>query len=182
MVPHIGFEPMISALRGRCPGPLDECGPVSAGRSVAQAGRHDSSAAAGASNDPGPVPRPPTAGSSPGTREPHPPPADSWFRPAPGRNANARQTARTSPRASRPGARNRPTGSFRPTNAFQRNTLLEAAATTHTCLHLSGGASLTSFSTTSELSRVRRSATWFRMFQCMDQHSCSGRGSAADSM
>ncbi len=26
LVPHIGFEPMISALRGRCPGPLDECG------------------------------------------------------------------------------------------------------------------------------------------------------------
>ena len=26
MVPHIGFEPMISALRGRCPRPLDECG------------------------------------------------------------------------------------------------------------------------------------------------------------
>ncbi len=26
VVPHIGFEPMISALRGRCPGPLDECG------------------------------------------------------------------------------------------------------------------------------------------------------------
>src|SRR5438552_2048185 len=29
LVPHIGFEPMISALRGRCPGPLDECGPES---------------------------------------------------------------------------------------------------------------------------------------------------------
>ena len=28
LVPHIGFEPMISALRGRCPGPLDECGAV----------------------------------------------------------------------------------------------------------------------------------------------------------
>ncbi len=26
LVPHIGFEPMISALRGLCPGPLDECG------------------------------------------------------------------------------------------------------------------------------------------------------------
>src|SRR5437773_2378834 len=31
VVPHIGFEPMISALRGRCPGPLDECGAVGAG-------------------------------------------------------------------------------------------------------------------------------------------------------
>src|SRR6266542_2733279 len=31
LVPHIGFEPMISALRGRCPGPLDECG-TNAGR------------------------------------------------------------------------------------------------------------------------------------------------------
>src|SRR5664279_4591352 len=28
LVPHTGFEPVISALRGRCPGPLDECGPV----------------------------------------------------------------------------------------------------------------------------------------------------------
>ena len=27
LVPHTGFEPVISALRGRCPGPLDECGP-----------------------------------------------------------------------------------------------------------------------------------------------------------
>ncbi len=26
MVPHTGFEPVISALRGRCPRPLDECG------------------------------------------------------------------------------------------------------------------------------------------------------------
>ena len=26
VVPRIGFEPMISALRGRCPGPLDERG------------------------------------------------------------------------------------------------------------------------------------------------------------
>src|ERR1035437_381452 len=26
LVPHIGFEPMISALRGLCPRPLDECG------------------------------------------------------------------------------------------------------------------------------------------------------------
>jgi hypothetical protein len=25
-VPHTGFEPVISALRGRCPRPLDECG------------------------------------------------------------------------------------------------------------------------------------------------------------
>ena len=28
LVPHTGFEPVVSALRGRCPGPLDECGPV----------------------------------------------------------------------------------------------------------------------------------------------------------
>ena len=28
VVPHTGFEPVISALRGRCPGPLDECGAV----------------------------------------------------------------------------------------------------------------------------------------------------------
>jgi hypothetical protein len=26
VVPHTGFEPVISALRGRCPRPLDECG------------------------------------------------------------------------------------------------------------------------------------------------------------
>ena len=26
LVPHTGFEPVISALRGRCPRPLDECG------------------------------------------------------------------------------------------------------------------------------------------------------------
>ena len=25
LVAHAGFEPAISALRGRCPGPLDEC-------------------------------------------------------------------------------------------------------------------------------------------------------------
>ena len=25
MVAHTGFEPVISALRGRCPSPLDEC-------------------------------------------------------------------------------------------------------------------------------------------------------------
>ena len=25
MVAHTGFEPVISSLRGRCPGPLDEC-------------------------------------------------------------------------------------------------------------------------------------------------------------
>ena len=31
LVPHTGFEPVISALRGRCPGPLDECGPVGVG-------------------------------------------------------------------------------------------------------------------------------------------------------
>ena len=28
MVPHTGFEPVVSAVRGRCPGPLDECGKV----------------------------------------------------------------------------------------------------------------------------------------------------------
>ena len=27
MVAHAGFEPAISALRGRCPSPLDECAP-----------------------------------------------------------------------------------------------------------------------------------------------------------
>ena len=25
LVAHTGFEPVISSLRGRCPGPLDEC-------------------------------------------------------------------------------------------------------------------------------------------------------------
>jgi hypothetical protein len=40
LVPHTGFEPVISALRGRCPGPLDECGPVGARRDR-RAGRHD---------------------------------------------------------------------------------------------------------------------------------------------
>jgi hypothetical protein len=28
LVPHEGFEPSISSLRGKCPGPLDECGAV----------------------------------------------------------------------------------------------------------------------------------------------------------
>jgi hypothetical protein len=28
MVAHTGFEPVISALRGRCPRPLDECAPA----------------------------------------------------------------------------------------------------------------------------------------------------------
>ena len=31
MVAHGGFEPPISALRGRCPGPLDECASLAAG-------------------------------------------------------------------------------------------------------------------------------------------------------
>src|SRR5918997_1709575 len=31
VVPHTGFEPVISALRGRCPRPLDECGVASGG-------------------------------------------------------------------------------------------------------------------------------------------------------
>ena len=35
LVPHTGFEPVISALRGRCPRPLDECG---TGRGVAGRG------------------------------------------------------------------------------------------------------------------------------------------------
>lgn len=26
MVPHTGFEPVVFAVRGRCPKPLDECG------------------------------------------------------------------------------------------------------------------------------------------------------------
>src|SRR5688500_14039283 len=28
MVAHAGFEPAVSALRGRCPRPLDECAPL----------------------------------------------------------------------------------------------------------------------------------------------------------
>ena len=31
VVAHTGFEPVISALRGRCPGPLDECAAFMAG-------------------------------------------------------------------------------------------------------------------------------------------------------
>ena len=31
LVAHRGFEPLISALRGRCPGPLDECATPTAG-------------------------------------------------------------------------------------------------------------------------------------------------------
>ena len=31
LVAHRGFEPLISALRGRCPGPLDECATSTAG-------------------------------------------------------------------------------------------------------------------------------------------------------
>ena len=38
LVPHIGFEPMVSALRGRCPGPLDECGEALADCSTGRAG------------------------------------------------------------------------------------------------------------------------------------------------
>ena len=36
LVPHTGFEPVISALRGRCPRPLDECGAVQVIRSGAE--------------------------------------------------------------------------------------------------------------------------------------------------
>ena len=36
LVPHTGFEPVISALRGRCPGPLDECGQSGAGDGTAR--------------------------------------------------------------------------------------------------------------------------------------------------
>ena len=36
---HAGFEPAISALRGRCPRPLDECAAVPRGRSRATTGR-----------------------------------------------------------------------------------------------------------------------------------------------
>jgi hypothetical protein len=36
LVPHTGFEPVISALRGRCPRPLDECG-TRRGRRAARA-------------------------------------------------------------------------------------------------------------------------------------------------
>src|SRR2546428_4126342 len=38
LVPHTGFEPVISALRGRCPGPLDECGEVEPTASAEPAG------------------------------------------------------------------------------------------------------------------------------------------------
>ena len=38
VVPHTGFEPVISALRGRCPGPLDECGEVEPATSAEPAG------------------------------------------------------------------------------------------------------------------------------------------------
>ena len=34
LVAHRGFEPLISALRGRCPGPLDECATPTAGYSA----------------------------------------------------------------------------------------------------------------------------------------------------
>ena len=38
LVPHTGFEPVISALRGRCPRPLDECGTdLGSGPSLARA-------------------------------------------------------------------------------------------------------------------------------------------------
>src|SRR5262245_30189390 len=53
LVPHIGFEPMISALRGRCPGPLDECG-TDAGREPPRAGGHSSSDSALAATGYGP--------------------------------------------------------------------------------------------------------------------------------
>ena len=35
LVAHTGFEPVVSALRGQCPRPLDECAP-SAGRARMQ--------------------------------------------------------------------------------------------------------------------------------------------------
>ena len=34
LVAHAGFEPAISALRGQCPGPLDECAPINDPRST----------------------------------------------------------------------------------------------------------------------------------------------------
>ena len=48
LVPHTGFEPVVSALRGRCPGPLDECGAEP--DAMRPTGAEDSRDAAGARN------------------------------------------------------------------------------------------------------------------------------------
>ena len=87
LVPHTGFEPVISALRGRCPGPLDECGAGGRGRRAARRGGQDASTAhrlrAGA-----------TAGATPGTPGSRRRPARSCPRRRPGRSASGRRTAR----------------------------------------------------------------------------------------
>jgi hypothetical protein len=82
VVPHIGFEPMISALRGRCPGPLDECGQAaSLAKGLARAG--------------GP----------PGRRARRRRPARSRPRRSPGHSASVRRTAGNQRQATRPAAR-----------------------------------------------------------------------------
>ena len=45
VVAHRGFEPLISALRGRCPGPLDECATRMAGDPGFEPGLTDSESA-----------------------------------------------------------------------------------------------------------------------------------------
>ena len=54
LVPHTGFEPVISALRGRCPGPLDECGAAIAAGDERRTGRDDTSDRAVRANAAGP--------------------------------------------------------------------------------------------------------------------------------
>jgi hypothetical protein len=100
LVPHTGFEPVISALRGRCPRPLDECG------AERRAERHDGGQ--GYQRSRAGSPGSSLRGDGPRGRSGRPRrPADSCSRPGSGRSASAPRTARIRRRASRRGARRR---------------------------------------------------------------------------
>ena len=88
LVPHTGFEPVVSALRGRCPGPLDECGAGVAERST---GRQDSRG-----------PAEPATGGSPQWHRLRPCDHRRWVPPAAVRSPSARcPRSGPSPTASR---------------------------------------------------------------------------------
>ena len=111
MVPHTGFEPVISALRGRCPGPLDECGAVRPG----PLHRAEKPARISASR--------PADGQSSAARTLQPvalqerriasATCGSSARRGPGRSASGRRTAGSPRPATRPGARLSASGTYR---------------------------------------------------------------------
>ena len=91
LVPHTGFEPVISALRGRRPGPLDECGrraSLGDGCEGYQDPTEPRNRAGGRAGGP-------RGGGSRGRSAASPPPGGSSARPARGRSGSVRRRART---------------------------------------------------------------------------------------